>query len=79
MLTEITLSKILVDKEEYVLIEHKNKNEFGSVYEYKVYKVDNLDFKNIFVPTTTLNVEENVTSFNDVLRYVKKRVEGGNK
>ena len=76
---EITLSKILVDKEEYVLIEHKNKNEFGSVYEYKVYKVDNLDFKNIFVPTTTLNVEENITSFNDVLRYVKKRVEGGNK
>ena len=74
---DITMSKVLIDKSEYVLIEHRTTNEFGSVYDYKIYQVDNLDFKSIFVPKEEATIDTTITSIEDVKKYVRKRKEGG--
>ena len=60
------MSKVLIDKSEYVLIEHRTTNEFGSVYDYKIYQVDNLDFKSIFVPKEEASIDTSITSIEDV-------------
>lgn len=75
---DITLSKVLIDNLEYLLIEHRTTNEFGSVYDYKIYQVDNLDLKNVFIPKETISIEESISSIDDVKKYVLKRKEGGN-
>ena len=74
---DITMSKIKIDGLSYVLIEHRTTNEFGSVYEYKTYQVDGLDFKHVFKPSSELQIEEDITSIEDVKKYVRKRKEGG--
>lgn len=74
---DITISKLVIDKLNYILIEQRTTNEFGSVYDYRVFKVDNLDFKNVFTPTEEIKVESDVTSIEGVKKYVRKRREGG--
>lgn len=75
-LYEITLSKIVVDHENYILIEQKKTNDFGSTYDYRVFKVDNLDFKCPFSIEKEYVIDTDINSLEDIKSYVKRRKEG---
>lgn len=70
-LVEITLTKLEVDRDNYVLIEQKDTNDFGTTYKYKAYKVDDIDFTKPFTFKNEINVDTEVNSLHDVKRYIK--------
>ena len=76
---DITMTKLTVEKEDYIFIEHKTTNEFGSVYEYNVYQVDNFDFKHVFTPINTYELSKDIKSLEDVKKYIRKIRIGGEK
>lgn len=73
---DITLSKLIINKNNYILVEHRTTNSFGSVYEYKVFKVDELDFKRIFKTNEVIEIEPTIKSIDEVKKLLKKN-EGG--
>ena len=70
-LVEITLTKLELDKENYILIEQKETNDFGTNYNYKVYKVDIIDFTKPFKFSNSFNIDREVNSIHDIKRYIK--------
>ena len=74
---DITLSKLSVDKKMYILIEHRITNSTGSVYEYKVYEMNEIDFKNIFNPINEIEIASEIKSVDEVRRLIKINEEGG--
>jgi len=70
-LVEITLTKLEVDRDNYVLIEQKDTNDFGTTYKYKAYKVDDIDFTKPFTFKNEINVDTEINSLHDVKRYIK--------
>lgn len=74
---DITLSKLNIDKKIYVLIEHRITNSTGSVYEYKVFEVNEIDFKNIFKPINEIEIDSKINSIAEVRKLIKVHNEGG--
>lgn len=72
-LYEITFSKIKIDKDDYILVEKKSTNDFGSTYEYKVLQVESFDFTKPFMVSNELAIEIEIKSLYDVKRYIKKQ------
>ena len=72
-LTEFILTKMVFDKESYVLVEQKNTNEFGTSYNYNVYKTENFDLTKPFETKNMLNIDTDVSSIDDIKRYIKKK------
>ena len=70
-LVEITLTKLVVDKVNYVLIEQKDTNDFGTTYNYIAYEVEDINFTKPFISNEELDIDTDVNSLYDIKRYIK--------